>query len=422
MIRPKLLFAVALLLLGASLGTSTVLADGVMLNGVSPRSIGRGGTNIGFADNGAVLFDNPAAAVNVEGNGLFDIGTNVLVTDFGYENPRNPQTTDLGVNALPQGALIMKTPGGDWAFGIGVFVPAGFSESYELKPTFPFSGTQEYRSYGSLTKILPGVAYKVTDQFSIGATLGVGLSTASLDGPYFLQNAGPLTGLPTQMNLRGNGSTLVYSFGAQYLITEDTAVGVAYQSASRFQLVGSSDVTAPGLGSTHYDAQIDATWPQQLGFGVKHNLTEKQRVSMDVIWFNWSNAFDEFGLQLTNPTTGGFPPVTDQFPLDWNDTVSYRFGYEHQFTHSQVGRLGYVYNNNPIPTSTLTPWIQGILQHGFSAGYGFTWKKWQIDTAYMFCFSPRIGVEDSAFIGGDFDQSTHWAFTHDVGVSLIRPF
>ena len=32
--------------------THQVLADGVMLNGVSAYTIGRGGTNIAFADNG----------------------------------------------------------------------------------------------------------------------------------------------------------------------------------------------------------------------------------------------------------------------------------------------------------------------------------------------------------------------------------
>ena len=56
----RLLAAAALLVSAAS-----AFADGLFLNGVSPRSIGRGGTNQGFADNGAVIFDNPAAMTRV---------------------------------------------------------------------------------------------------------------------------------------------------------------------------------------------------------------------------------------------------------------------------------------------------------------------------------------------------------------------
>ena len=36
-------------------GTRTTWADGVILDGVSPRSLGRGGTNLGYADNGAMI-------------------------------------------------------------------------------------------------------------------------------------------------------------------------------------------------------------------------------------------------------------------------------------------------------------------------------------------------------------------------------
>ncbi len=49
-------------------------------------------------------------------------------------------------------------------------------------------------------KILPALSYRVTDRLSIGATLGLGLSYAELEGPYFLQGPtlpGPLTLLRT---------------------------------------------------------------------------------------------------------------------------------------------------------------------------------------------------------------------------------
>ena len=48
-------------------------ADGVIRDGLGAFSSGRGGTNIAFADNGEVLYDNPAGIVNTNGRGSFDL-------------------------------------------------------------------------------------------------------------------------------------------------------------------------------------------------------------------------------------------------------------------------------------------------------------------------------------------------------------
>ncbi len=75
------------------LSVSVAFGDGLILNGISPRSIGRGGTNIGFSDNGAAWFDNPAAAANISKRTLFDAGLDLLVTDFQYSDPDNSSTS-----------------------------------------------------------------------------------------------------------------------------------------------------------------------------------------------------------------------------------------------------------------------------------------------------------------------------------------
>ncbi len=61
------------ILLGTALsllGGGSALADGIILDGVSAYTIGRGGTNLGFADNGSILHDNPAAMGQIESDGL----------------------------------------------------------------------------------------------------------------------------------------------------------------------------------------------------------------------------------------------------------------------------------------------------------------------------------------------------------------
>src|SRR4051812_47946673 len=113
--------------------TAAALADGVVLNGVSSRSLGRGGTNLGHFDNGGILHDNPAAMTNICGQGLVDVGVVNTFTHFNYADPDNPAGTNADDYCpLPQISYIRKSDDGIWAWGIGVFTPAGFSQKWDM--------------------------------------------------------------------------------------------------------------------------------------------------------------------------------------------------------------------------------------------------------------------------------------------------
>lgn len=403
--------------------TSTSLfADGIHLNGLSPRAIGRGGTNIAHADNGAVLFDNPAGAVFLPGDGLLDIGGNLLMTDTRYSDADNSNARDFNISPLPSFGLVWKSEDHRFAYGLGVYAPAGFSSSYEMQGQFPFAGSQTYKAFGSLVKILPGIAWQVTEELSVGATLGIGICHTELEGPYTLQNAGFLTGTPTRMDLQATGATPVYSFGLQYKPTDTTTFGVAFQSESRFRLDGNALATVPLMGTARYDADVNITWPQTLGFGVRQEVNDFYVLSADLVWFGWSRAFDDIGIHLTDADQMMFPDISESLPLDWRDTLSVKLGVEKLLDNQRILRAGYVYHRNPIPSSTLTPYIQGIFEHGFSLGYGMHWRQWELDASYMFLFSPTVRVGTNGLVGTDFDNATHKAYAHAVGLSAIRRF
>jgi long-subunit fatty acid transport protein len=318
--------------------------------------------------------------------------------------------------------MILRPEGGDIAYGFGVFTPAGFSETYQLQAQFPFPGERGYKSFGSLTKILPSMALQLTDRLSVGGTFGLAVCHAEMEGPYTLQSAGLLTGLPTIMDLQATGAAPIFSVGLQYQLTECTTFGLAYQSESRFKLDGSTLATLPVIGQHRFDTDVNVTWPRTIGAGLRHQLDATKVVSVDAIWFNWEQAFDDFGLTFTSTEFPQLPSIKENFPLNWRDSISIRVGYEQTFWQVHTLRLGYVYHRNPIPESTLTPYIQATLEHALSVGYGRRWGLWEMDIAYMVTFSPEISVEESAFLGGDFDNATHDANTHYVGVNVIRRF
>lgn len=398
------------------------LADGLFLDGLSPRSIARGGTNIAHSDNGAILFDNPAGAVNVEGAGLFEVGADLMLTGFGYSDPANAMQHDLEVSPLLQMGYIRKSADQRWAVGLGFFVPAGFQENYDLQGPFPLLGEQHYKSFGALVKILPAVAYRVTDRLSVGATLGVGVSHTEIEGPYFLQGPSMLRGLPTLMDVQGTGAAPIFSVGMQYALTDQTTIGLTYQSESRFHLDGNTFVAVPLMGEARYESQLDVTWPRSLGMGVRHAVCPHRIVSADVIWYDWSSAFDDFGLHLSEPTNPAFPSLVEQFPLRWRDTVSVRLGYERIFSSGRTVRCGYVYHRSPVNDATLTPYVQATLEHAFGVGYGWRCLGMEWDLTYMFSFGPAHDVGTSSLVGGDFDGSHHTAQSHCIAIGALKRF
>lgn len=410
----------------SALLVGNVWANGVIRDGVGAVSIGRGGTNIAFSDNAVVLLDNPAGIVGVDGSGRFDIGLDGLITDLYYADPFTADSAAVRPMGLPYFGLIRKCGDGDWAWGLTVAAPAGFGAHFNLDD--PVFGRQAYTSFGALAKILPGVAYQVNDRLSIGATLGLGFSSAKLEGPHYLQT-GMLQGAPTLVDMRANGACLVWSCGAQYALSERTTIGFAYQSESRVKMSGSAevDVLAPFPLSSEFDAEVKITWPRSFGVGMVHTMGDRHRFSSDLIWIGWSSAFDTMGMTLSDPTNPLVsqllgPTLGDEFPFHWNDSLSIRLGYEFALNECTVLRTGYVYNVNQVPDGTLTPYIPAILEHGFSAGLGRTWGTCSLDLAYQYSFGPERTVGTSDLVGGDFDNSVFRASAHWLSAAFTKRF
>jgi long-subunit fatty acid transport protein len=418
-------YVLAILLLGCL--CCQVAADGVIRDSLGARVAGRGGTNVGFADSGMILHDNPAGMVNVASAQLVEFGFDVMITDVEYSDPDDFDTSDHDPIPLGNLAAIRKSEDEQWAIGIGAFTPGGFATDYDLNGPFPLLGKQKYKSFGSLIRILPGVAHCVNDQLSIGGTLGVAVSHTELEGPHFLQS-GPLIGTPTLMDMQATGAALTWSFGMQYLLTQCTTVGLAYQSETRFNLDGHTTTSVPMLGQSAFDTTLDMTWPRTLTFGLRQELTPSVIGSVDVIWYNWSEAFDYAGLHLKNPTNpilaGMLGPagLTEQFPLLWNDSVSVRVGMEKYLCPHRVVRAGYTYNRNPVPAATLTPYIPTIVEHVVGVGLGWYRHSWETDIAYQFFFTPTERVGTSDLIGGDFNQSELRPYAHIIYLGFTKRY
>jgi long-chain fatty acid transport protein len=422
---PKVLYGIILVFaLSASL-----MAEGVLRDSVGARSAGRGGTDIAFADTGAILLDNPAGMVNIEGQGMAELGFDFLFTDLRYSDPDN-RLVNAWDNPLPLPylSLIRKSADGCWAYGLGVFAPSGMAVDWDMAGPAPFVGSQHYKTLGALGKILPGVSFALNDRLSIGGTFGLALSHIEMQGPYFLQSPGPFQGTPLKLGVYDTGVAPTWSAGLQYQLSDKTTLGLSYQSETCVNMDGSARFEVPLMGISEYNAHMRMIWPQTAGIGIRHEICPERIISADIVWAGWWSAFNKFDLNFDNPSNPVYaavigPGIAEQFPLGWRDAVSLRLGYEKHFENNHIVRIGYVYHRSPVPNETLTPFMPNTLVHAFSAGYGWTTQKcWNIDLAYQFAFGPENRVGRSDFIGNDFDNSVYQVQAHWLSVSLMKKF
>jgi long-subunit fatty acid transport protein len=98
--------------------------------------------------------------------------------------------------------------------------------------------------------------------------------------------------------MQGDALTLAWNIGAQWRISPNTTLGIAYHYQDKFELSGDCDLDTTGGGlpvtdpMAHYDIEFDFTWPQSLGVGITHGFKDDHRISADVKWIDWFSAFD----------------------------------------------------------------------------------------------------------------------------------
>jgi long-chain fatty acid transport protein len=427
--RPQPLAARARALLCASvlnvLCHGVARGDGFLRDGLGPVPAARGATNVAHADNGSVLLDNPAALANIQGSALVDLHLGQYLFAFRYADPENVDAdgtgtllpiADLAVLARPEASERL-------GYGFGVFVPAGFGADYDLGTSPAFGpGRHGYHSFAAFVKLVGGIAWRLTDRLSVGAHAGVAGAYVSLRVPYWVQT-GALAGAPVRASVHGVGFAPAWAVGAQWTLTPGTVVGASYSAPNDFATsVGGHARIALGAVRDTYDASVELGLPRAVTAGLRHDARTWVRLSADVTWRDWSDAFDRVRFDLTRGRgTFGVTSVSDQLDLAWRDTWTVALGGE-LFPARQpaVLRFGYTHHPSPAPDASLTPVIPVTLEHVVAAGLGWRFGATQLDVSYQHTFGPTRRVERSRLVGSDFADSSLQVGGHAWFVGLMH--
>ena len=388
-----------------------------------------------FANDASTIYFNPAGMTRVPRQLV--IGAHWVSTSAEFDGSATdpagfPVSGGDGGDAGDDGIvpnLYFSTP-----LGKGIFVGVGINAPFGLTTEYNDDWKGRYHAIESELKTLnfnPAVAYRINDQFSIGAGVNMQyidvkltrkIDQGSLCAPILqqLQAAGLpgadpalCAGLVPQgsdafAKVEGDNLAGGYNAGLLYEPLPSTRIGLAYRSKIQQGVNGNARFrnTLPQLANfnifvrTNANAEVDL--PQTASLSIYHDLNSQWSVMGDVTWTGWDN-FDELRIEYESlqPDT-----VVEE---NWNDIWRYSLGVDYRYNSAWTFRAGTAYDETPIPDARRrTARIPGEDRIWASLGFGYqATPTLGIDVAYthLFIDDPKINNGDvtRGTITGEYD-------------------
>ena len=378
--RSKLVLAAGLLLTaGPALAT-----NGMRLPSFGAVQGSMGGASAAAPLDGATLISNPAGLSALDAR--LDASISYFKPSVDYQASESPLPAGFtgavvaqpgkvlesqrGASPLPALAAVIPLSGG-LTLGVGAFAVAGMGVDYAQN----LYGGVTYSSYSQM-RFAPGLAYRLTDWLSIGATANVMYANMGYDAPE-----GMLQVSHQAASAFGVGGTV----GVQVQAMKGLTFGAAYESKSFFQdfkfNIPAHQPLDPSTGFPAVDqngqpvilpASVDSiafNQPSSFTAGLAWNAFEPLTLAGDVQLIRWSES-NGLNLPAYNSDvrqTGAMP-----FNLNWNDQWVFKLGAQYRVSKLLALRAGYNYGKSPLDASRPFENIAfpAVAEHHITAGFG----------------------------------------------------
>ncbi|MCL9776627.1 outer membrane protein transport protein [Vibrio methylphosphonaticus] len=321
--------------------TPASLAAGFQANEHSASGLGRAFSGEGaVADNASVLARNPAAMTlfdNAQFSGAITlVDPNVNITD----ETNNQQMKDVAPMQFVPGAYYISPINEQWAWGIGLFSTYGVATDY---PDNAYAGDLAGDTSLISVNLNPNIAYRINDQFSLGAGVNFVYAEAELNrhkgalAPFLGGSASDML-----ISMKGETYAFGWNLGALYEVNDNHRFGFSYRSAidlafedGDFSSYDSGISTPPNT-----KADLDVTLPAIWEFSGYHKVAEKWAIHYGLQRTEWSS-FKE--LKATSPTCAGGSVPGECFykKENYEDSNRYSAGFTHYLTHDWTLRAGF---------------------------------------------------------------------------------
>jgi len=179
--------------------------NGTRLIGFDAKSMGRGGTSVGYFDGTELMMTNPGG-ISFLPNSAINADFSLMLPSLKFQNALNTAEGDKNYFPLPSAGYINKyKKDTKWSWGIGIFTNGGMGADFNLKNSlyrtqtfqqnpndstyYPVKGDYSLEKYHSKFAVMQGglsIAYKFSESFSAGISGHLVYSQMEFQMPYSL--------------------------------------------------------------------------------------------------------------------------------------------------------------------------------------------------------------------------------------------
>jgi long-chain fatty acid transport protein len=397
--------------------------NGMNMEGYGPIATALGGASMAFNNGTAAVINNPATLSLIPAQAQLDLALGILGPDVSATSPGGQRArSEAKAFFMPAMGYARRT--GSFTYGLGVFGQGGMGCKYDGNTWRGLGFGLENRTEVSVGRFIVPVAWKVSEQLSVAATVdfvwaGMDLKMAMSGAQFFdlatptSQQFGRASGTIVQsfgqiMQTMPRDTTVDYAYfdfangnpftgaargygyaakvGLVYRPTPELTVGLTYHGETALSDLKSNaavsfQLNVPGMGRMPQrvagDIRVRAfEWPALIGAGFAWAPPGKWSVVADVRHVLWSEVMDSFRMSFVADGGSANGPFAGQ-TLDaelfqrWRDQTTVQGGVAYAAGRSFTLRMGANFSTNPIPDRYLNCLFPATIEKHLTGGLSY---------------------------------------------------
>ena len=386
------LFIVAVVSFACCIVHQATFAQGVLLRSVGAVNASVGGTATAMPlDAAGALMWNPGSISALQKNeiafGLELVEGKSRVAsslDTPMGNLSGSTKGEGGVVPVPSMALVWsESRRSPFTFGLGMGAVGGAASLYPHDPTNPVLSQHGRSATVIILQVTPTVSAQLTERLSVGVAPIVDLASLNINPMSLGRVHDPINNIDTSLTTYGTRYVWGAGFqiGALYDFQNNFKAGFTFKSpiwAEKLYFTGTDGHSGAPASQT-----FDLNLPMTLSAGISYDGFHNTVIGIDVRYIDYANAA---GLKqgVVNGVVEG---------LDWESVYSISVGAERRINKKIRARMGYCWNENPIPgrSAALSISAPMITQHVLSCGFSYEMAKGlEMSAAYVHSFNERL--------------------------------